>query len=215
MGVINAAEEETVKRAAARVRPARFTEDSPLEKLQGLPTALEPTLTNAPALPPLVRRGYDLLYIAVDRFTGGRAASVMRLVSFLVIGGSASVVNLVIVAFLDHFLHPRVQDRVLFLVIAAIATEISLVYNFALNDRFTFRALIDKRRSWLQRCVRFHGPASVGFGLTLLISATAFTFTHHAVRSQAVAIIIVTGVNFLMHRYWTYRTTHTHAHAAH
>lgn len=213
MGVINAAEEETVKRPASHTHSARFTADSPLETLEGLPTGLGPALTTAPAagMPTKLRALYDLL----DRYSGGRAAGIMRLASFLIIGGSASVLNLVIIAILDHFLHPSKTDTALYLVISAISTEISLVYNFALNDRFTFRSLIDTRRSWLQRCVRFHGPASVGFVLTLAISATVFTITHHTVRSQAVAIVIVTGVNFLMHRYWTYRTTHTHTQPAH
>jgi putative flippase GtrA len=153
------------------------------------------------------------LYAWLDRVSGGKAAKIVPVLSFLVIGGSASVMNLIIVFtcdFLDRAHHNELLHNLIY---SAIGTEISLIYNFMLNDRFTFRALVDGRRSWLQRCIRFHGPASVGFTLTLLLYSLFFTITkplpahyHHSVISQAMAIIIVTAVNFLMHRFWTYRS---------
>jgi putative flippase GtrA len=91
-----------------------------------------------------------------------------------------------------------------------VATEISLLYNFFLNDRYTFHSMLDASRTWLQRCIRFHGPASVGFVLTLLI----FSFNHYVLEirpviAQAIAIAIVTAVNFVMHRFWTFRPKST------
>jgi putative flippase GtrA len=86
-----------------------------------------------------------------------------------------------------------------------------LIYNFYLNDRFTFRSLIDSRRTWVQRLMRFHVPAMVGFVLTLAISSGLWTFVRvngdhfSPTLSQAIAIVFVTGVNFVMHRFWTYR----------
>ena len=145
------------------------------------------------------RRLYTWLYFKLNRYTKGRGAEVMRLASFLFVGGLASLVNLAGVWFFARYTHVPYD---LYIVLA---TEISLLCNFAMNDRLTFRSL-GSQRSWLMRCLRFHGPASIGFLLTLLIAYVA----HHAghlqpVSAQAVAIIIVTFVNFAMHRLWTYR----------
>lgn len=152
---------------------------------------------------------YRHFYQWIARLSGNNADKVIQLLAFLVIGGSASVVNLAIILFFDVADPAHHNDLVRHLVYSAVATEISLLYNFFLNDRFTFHAMIDQRRSWLQRCIRFHGPASVGFVLTLVLSSVFFSLTskwpHHAVVSQAFAIIIVTAVNFMMHRFWTYR----------
>jgi|GEM_PF-3129421 len=154
---------------------------------------------------------YGRLYRTVDEVTRGHAALVVQLVSFLGIGGSASIVNLVIVFGLDRFNHLQSSLLIPNFVISAIATEISLVYNFALNDRYTFRLLADMRKTWLQRLLRFHLPASVGFLLTLLIATTLNTQVHlKLVIAQTIAILIVVFVNYAMHRFWTYRT-HTPA----
>jgi putative flippase GtrA len=152
---------------------------------------------------------YRRIYAWLDRISGQKAAKLMQILSFLVIGGSASLVNLAVVYAFTLIDRTHENDVVHHAIYAAIATEISLLYNFMLNDRFTFRAMIDGRRNWLQRCLRFHAPASVGFVLTLALSSLFFILTkplpHHAVISQAMAIVIVTAVNFLMHSLWTYR----------
>jgi putative flippase GtrA len=143
---------------------------------------------------------YRFCYARLDVYTRGHAAEVRRLASFLIVGGMAALVNLAGVwVFSRHTTLP-------FDVYIVLATEISLLFNFVLNDRFTFHSLIDNHRPWWLRCVRFHGPSSLGFGLTLALSYIA----HHLgrlppVTAQAVAIIIVTFVNFSMHRLWTYR----------
>ncbi|MBA3824949.1 MAG: GtrA family protein [Ktedonobacterales bacterium] len=203
----------------------------PTRKLRSIRPTGEDTLVLAgiSGITPIpVRTQDDLIIDAVwfrsfhawlDRASGGRAAKLMPLLSFLVIGGSASVLNLVIIFALDFIRHPMPKDLVLHTIYSAIATEVSLIYNFMLNDRFTFRALVDMRRSWLQRCIRFHGPASVGFVLTLALSNLFVILLpahlpHNSVIAQAMAIVIVTAVNFTMHRFWTYRPSKSAA-AAH
>lgn len=147
------------------------------------------------------------------QFTGSKSSEIQKIVSFLVIGGSASLINLIFVFILDKF-----ASFLPFFAISIVATEISLIFNFYLNDRFTFRSMLaSTNRTWLQRCIRFHGPASIGFGLTLLIANFAKHGLHFSsVISQATAIAIVTVVNFIMHRYWTFRPTNnptSHQHA--
>ncbi len=200
MTVIEAPEEVVIKRDAARQRPLRFT--APLPSLEH--DAVAPAKTGVPAQPTPLARLYKRVYALADEKTGGKAAELQRLVMFLAVGGSASLLNLACVWSFDRLLHPS-SGIAIFLVLAA-ATEISLMANFLLNDRFTFRTMVGEHRGFWQRCARFHGPAMVGFALTLLISNLA----HHAAHltlttAQGIAILIVTVVNFLMHRHWTYR----------
>jgi putative flippase GtrA len=147
---------------------------------------------------------YPVLYNKIDSLTAGRADEVVRATLFLIMGGSAALLNLICVALLNRVLDPR---RFIFL-ISMIATEASLIFNFVLNDRFTFSSLIDGRRSYLQRCLRFHGPAMFGFFLTTILSTTIYhvAYPHlHPVMSQAIAIVFVLPVNFTFHRFWTFR----------
>ena len=206
MAVINAADEETVKREAVRQRPPRF--GPPQATLDHTDadgtTQVHPRGVLPPSNNSRWQALYNRFYQLVNAKSGGKAADMMRLVQFLIVGGSASVLNLVCVAILDGIFQPNGVLPV-FLATAA-ATEISLLFNFILNDRFTFRNMVSGSRTWFQRCIRFHGPASVGFVLTLIISNSVHHFAHQKlVVSQAIAIVIVTMVNFFMHRNWTYR----------
>ncbi|HLV97402.1 MAG TPA: GtrA family protein [Ktedonobacterales bacterium] len=157
--------------------------------------------------PPLSRyQAFSRFCVAhLDVYTRGHAAEAMRALSFLVVGGLGALVNLACVWVFSSFTPlPDAADIVL-------ATEIALLFNFLLNDRFTFHALVDSRRPFWLRCVRFHGPSALGFVLTLVISLVAHEELHlSSVVAQAIAILIVTVVNFLMHRLWTYRAVATH-----
>ncbi len=213
-------------------RPAdRSADDTPmLAAISGItplpvPTQAEPMIDAA---------WFRRFHATLDRLSGGRAAQIIPLISFVVIGGSAALVNLAIVFAFDVLDHAHHNLPVQHLIYSAIATEVSLLYNFLLNDRFTFRALVDQRRTWLQRCIRFHGPASVGFGLTLALSSlfllttrqvtpngiispslAALIMKHNGVVAQAMAIALVMVVNFTMHRFWTYRPRKDAVAAAH
>ncbi len=232
-------EEETVKRRSVAKTPPRASlpdmstppsmSQVPTRKLPRAPFADEDTLVLASisGITPLpvatqanliIDAGWYRRFDAwLHKVSGAKADGIMQLVSFLVIGGSASLLNLIIIFAFDLLDKTHHNDLTRHLIYSAIATEISLLYNFMLNDRFTFHAMIDQRRTWLQRCIRFHGPASVGFVLTLILSSVFFSLTqtlpHHAVIAQAMAIVIVTAVNFTMHRFWTYRPSKATAQA--
>ena len=145
------------------------------------------------------------LYLrSLDRlgvYTRGNGAEALRVISFLFAGGLSALVNL-----LGVWLFAR-YTTLPHAVYIVLATEISLLCSFVLNDRFTFRALIDGRRSWWLRCIRFHGPSAFGFVFTLLVSDAAYYLAHlPSLTAQAVALILATVVNFSFHRFWTYRT---------
>ncbi len=196
MAAVNSAEEETLKHEAVRQRPARSPVTGAISSA--------PTQPIAAVTPSASLQAWAIAWL--DRRTNGRGTEALRVIMFLIVGGSASVVNLIFVQIQDSLFHP-VGILPVFIV-SAVATEISLLFNFMLNDRYTFRSLVQGQRTWVQRCVRFHGPASVGFILTLLISNSVHQVTHiRLVAAQAIAIVIVTVVNFFMHRHWTYRET--------
>ncbi|GAC1454532.1 MAG: hypothetical protein PVSMB4_15140 [Ktedonobacterales bacterium] len=123
-----------------------------------------------------------------------------RFGSFLLVGGTATALNLTVVGTLTILAHWT------YLPAALIATEAGLMLSFLLNDRLTFRALSGAAGSWVMRCLRFHGASLVGQGLTLLIAGSLNQFLRWpALAAQAFAIALVLGFNFTVMRLWTYR----------
>lgn len=208
MALMNSTDEETSKQQSGRERPLRssgfaaFSTETPTTKRA---TTRKPTPSPVLA-PPQMPTWYTQLAAWLDAKSRGHGEEVMRVLSFLVIGGSASVLNLICFALIRRLFGQDRYELLPYIITSILSTEISLLYNFMLNDRFTFRSMNDGSRTWIQRCIRFHGPASVGFALTLIIGATLNNVVHlPATVSQGIAIIFVTAVNFMMHRFWTFR----------
>ena len=141
-----------------------------------------------------------------ERVTHGKAGVIQRAVSYLVIGGSAAVVNLTILAIFFHFGSANV---LWYLILAnVVAYELSIMANFIPNDYFTFSHLDGHNRSWWARCLRFHITSLSGVALTSIL----FTIFYHllglqphlALVAQAIAIIIATFYNFTVHHLFTY-----------
>jgi putative flippase GtrA len=145
-----------------------------------------------------------LLDIA-DSVTHGRAGQLQRFVSFAFLGGIASLVNLAVFAVMLSRSVPANYDT-RYLLAFLLASEISIIVNFSLNDYFTFRHLPGHARSWNARCARFHMTSISAILLTLLIN---FALSHglgiHAIVAQAIAILIVLFYNFTIHHLFTYR----------
>ena len=155
----------------------------------------------------------SLLEVA-DNLTGGRAGLLQRLFSFVFFGGIAAVVNLIV--FYIIFYHTSLpviaglsaDGNIKFhnVIAFVFASEISLITNFIPNDRYTFRHLPGRNRSWATRCARFHVTSIGGTILTFLIEFTLSTEIHvPAIVSQAIAILLVLFYNFAFHHIFTYR----------
>jgi putative flippase GtrA len=151
-----------------------------------------------------------LLDIA-DATTHGRAGQLQRFVSFAFLGGIASLVNLGVFSVMLSRTVPT-NYEVRYLIAFLLASEISIVVNFSLNDYFTFRHLPGHERSWGARCARFHMTSVSAILLTLLIN---FALSHglgiHVILAQAIAILIVLFYNFTIHHLFTYRHIKTAA----
>jgi putative flippase GtrA len=152
---------------------------------------------------PLVNQALAL----IERVTGGRAGTIQRLFTYIVIGGTAALVNLGVLAIFQHegsFAIPW------YLILAnVVAYEVSILANFIPNDYFTFRFLPGHQRSWLARCLRFHLTSLSGI---LVTSALFFVFYHWfglaALIAQAIALILAVFYNFTVHHLFTYAGKH-------
>ena len=157
---------------------------------------------------PVVNRSLDF----VDAVTHGRADWAQRLVSYLFVGGFAALINLSLFTLIHYKIFPLPPDvtnwfeRGMYWFVAfAIATEVSILANFIPNDYLTFRHLPGHKRTWLERCVRFHMTCVAGVALTLGISSGLFLLSVPAWMAQAIALILVTAFNFTAHHVFTYR----------
>jgi len=149
-----------------------------------------------------------------DTVTHGRAGLLQRIFLFVLFGGIAALVNLIVFYVIFYHIPLPVIANLsadgntkLHNVIAFVfASEISLIVNFIPNDHFTFRHLPGRSRSWPARCARFHVTSISGTILTFLIEFTLSSEVHvPAVRAQAVAILLVMVYNFAFHHLFTYR----------
>lgn len=142
-----------------------------------------------------------------EQLTGGRAGTLQRLFTYVLIGGTAAIVNLGVLAIFQREGSFKVWW---YLVLANVAAyEISILANFIPNDYFTFRFLPGHQRSWLARCLRFHLTSVSG---VLVTSALFFVFYHGfglaALAAQAIALIIAVFYNFTVHHLFTYASKH-------
>ena len=129
-----------------------------------------------------------------------RGGELKRIMKFVLVGASGTVVNLALLALLTE------TAGLLYLISGAIAFEVSVIWNFFLNDRFTFR---DRRRAasgFLGRLWRFNATSLGGFVIYLGVLAllTEVVGLHYIV-SAAVGIVAAFGWNFLVNSAWTWR----------
>ena len=144
----------------------------------------------------------------VDGKTSGKAGQIQRILSYLLFGGLAAMVNLVIFGLvLYRFPFPiSVSTQVRNIFAFTIAAECSIMASFLPNDRFTFVRLPGAKRPWLQRCLRFHATCIVGTLLTFLLEFAFFSLAHTPeLFAEALAIVIVLIYNFTFHHIFTYR----------
>lgn len=127
---------------------------------------------------------------------------------FLLVGGVCAVFNLAIFSALSLLAGWSYLPAVL------IATELSVMLGFVLNDRITFRSLAQRAGGWLQRCIRFHLGAAMGQALTILLGLGLIHVLARIpmkdpalkpVLAQAISLAVVTVFNFAVQRFLTYR----------
>lgn len=129
-----------------------------------------------------------------------------RVLAFLIAGGVSAIVTMSTTALLTHF------AGFSFLFASLVGIELGILVNFSFNDRFAFHDLTGHRRPLHIRLERFHVTCALGQSLILLSSLVLHELLHWpGTIAQALPIGLVTCVNFLMHRFWTYRAARARA----
>lgn len=129
-----------------------------------------------------------------------RNRELRRLVAFLFAGGISALCTIGITRLLNLSAHQT------YALAALIGTEVGILVNFSINDRLAFYDLAGHRRPLLTRLFRYHLTCATGQTLIFLIAVALHDLAHwDGSLAQAVPIVLVTGVNFALHRFWTYR----------
>jgi putative flippase GtrA len=147
----------------------------------------------------------------VDEKSNGRAGVIQRFATFLIVGGIAALVNLAVFAIglrLLTALSPSMNAYLQNLLAYVVASEISILANFVLNDPITFSHLPGHDRPWLVRCLRFHVTCILGVTVTFAVeNVMHFIVGVPALYAEATGIIIALFFNFTVHHLFTYRHT--------
>jgi putative flippase GtrA len=146
----------------------------------------------------------------IERQPSGSAGWNRRLVSFLVIGGIGTLVNLACFSLVYYALPSSVGAARWPLAFIA-GTEVSILSNFLLNDWLTFHALPGHGRSRIARCARFHLTALAAVLVTFAVSFSLHRLGVLATLAQAAGILVATAFNFVFHHVFTYSAPHQRA----
>jgi dolichol-phosphate mannosyltransferase len=129
-----------------------------------------------------------------------KTTAIKRLFSFVIVGASGAGVILLLLWIGTSLL------KINYIISAAVAIELSILWSFALNDKFTFR---DKIRisNKFHRLLKYQTSALSGeainiFLLYILTSVVGVYYLH----SEIIAILIVFIYNFTLSNIWVWRT---------
>lgn len=127
-----------------------------------------------------------------------------RPIRFGLVGLSGIVVNTTILWLLIRF-----ADLPLALA-SALATEVAILSNFALNDRWTFQQNTRHHSLW-HRLARFNSVALGGMAITAgILSLLVYRYHIALLPANLLAIGVATGWNYLINSRWTWRTVQPH-----
>jgi putative flippase GtrA len=141
--------------------------------------------------------------VARPDLLAGRAAHALRrphnwiqLAKFSVVGASGYVVNLTVYAILLNAagLH--------YLTAATCSFVVAVTNNYLLNRSWTFR---HQRGHFALQGLRFFAVAMLALGANLVILRVLVAAGMGKILAQAVAIVLVTPVNFVGNKLWSFR----------
>ena len=120
----------------------------------------------------------------------------IQLAKFCAVGASGYVVNLVVYTVLLHAgLH--------YLLAAVCSFVVACTSNYFLNRHWTFR---DRRGHVGVQGLQFLVVSAVSLGANLLVLHILISLGAGKLVGQAIAIVVVTPLNFLGNRLWSFRT---------
>ena len=124
----------------------------------------------------------------------------VQLAKFSVVGASGYVVNLAVYTALLHWagLH--------YLAAAACSFVVAVTNNYTLNRLWTFRG---QRGHFAYQGLRFLVVSLVALGANLVVLRLLVALGLGKVVAQAVAIVLVTPLNFVGNKLWSFRRRRT------
>ncbi|MHB8469602.1 MAG: GtrA family protein [Gaiellaceae bacterium] len=118
-----------------------------------------------------------------------------QLGKFCVVGAIGYAVNLAVYGTLLH-------ARFHYLVAATCSFFVAVTSNYAWNRLWTFR---DRRAGVAAQGMRFFAVALASLGANLLVLHVLITLGTGKLAGQAIAIVVVTPLNFVGNRLWSFR----------
>jgi putative flippase GtrA len=136
---------------------------------------------------------------AISRTRGalGRRQNWVQLVRFCIVGSSGYVVNLAVFVFLLEVLGFH------YLLAATCSFLVAVTNNYTWNRLWTFRG---QRGHVAYQGLRFLIVSIIALDANLLILHVLVQLDWPKVLAQAVAIILVTPLNFIGNKLWSFRT---------
>lgn len=126
----------------------------------------------------------------------------LRFIRFGIVGGVGAVVNTVVLYLLVHY------GGWNHLVAGSVATEVAILSNFVMNDRWTFRDT-GTTCLWVSRALRYHAIALAGALISLgILAALTMTVDMHYLVANLLGIGAGTVWNYTLNSRLTWAVTH-------
>ena len=129
------------------------------------------------------------------RAASGRRSNWEQLAQFCVVGAVGYVINLAIYASLLH-------ARLHYLLAATCSFLVAVASNYTLNRHWTFR---DRRAGVAAQGMRFFLISLASLAANLLVLHVLIRLGLGKLVGQAVAIVLVTPLNFVGNKLWSFR----------
>ena len=128
-----------------------------------------------------------------------RVRNLPRLLKFGVVGSSGLVVDTFFLWFFTEI------AGLYYLVSSPLATELSILSNFLLNNFWTFRQSSDPS-GLFPRMLKFHVTSVAGFVIkfTILIGLTKLAGLHYLI-ANVVGVLVAFAWNYAINVHWTWR----------
>jgi dolichol-phosphate mannosyltransferase len=138
----------------------------------------------------------------IRRLYDHRFGTWSHLAQFLVVGASGLGVNL---AVLTVLLRARAPEKVAI----ALAIALSMLWNFALNRRFSFSYA--RRRSILWQLAGFVAACSIGAAVNYVVTLRMWDLVRYKQIAAVVGVVAGTAFNFVANRFLVFRREHVMA----
>jgi putative flippase GtrA len=125
-----------------------------------------------------------------------RSHNWLQLLKFCVVGASGYVVNLAVFSVLVKEFDAH------YLLAATVSYLVAVTNNYTWNRLWTFR---HQRGHYAQQGMRFFVVSTTALGANLLMLHLLVTAGMAEIRAQAIAIVLVTPLNFLGNKLWSFR----------